>query len=423
MGDEHTLEPLRCHQCGEPLALADAASVKCPGCGATTAVPELHRAALRAEQEDARIRRTTAGVRALGTMPSWPLRVLGTMFAGWKRLALGAYLVATATMAVTLLGVVAMEALFHVNVFMTVRTELRDIYGIPIWVTVVLLTVALGVYGQRRAVSLRGVQAALAARPPLTPGGPAICRHCGAPLSVPPDAVDVRCIFCSTDNLVALSSAWVHDFTASAGGAARELATAQDAFRAQTKRLRRRMLITLGCYAAGLGLFIAVSARHAYAHRPDEIHDPRWWEHDAMPRDLVRRHPTRDGSGWHLGAESLAFARACTTQPTTVALAPDDCDAAGCTLWLYAALREHERASLVVTGIASPGAVDVAAPRWFAGWSHSPKDAFRARAGSFALQPARPTAFVADWRTWYELAVHLPHAAPGPIGVCFWVEP
>jgi hypothetical protein len=48
------------------------------------------------------------------------------------------------------------------------------------------------------------VGAAFAASPPSAPGEPPNCRQCGAPLSVQPDDVVVRCIYCDAESLVRL---------------------------------------------------------------------------------------------------------------------------------------------------------------------------------------------------------------------------
>jgi hypothetical protein len=48
------------------------------------------------------------------------------------------------------------------------------------------------------------VGAAFAASPPSAPGEPPNCRQCGAPLSVRPDDVLVRCIYCETESIVQL---------------------------------------------------------------------------------------------------------------------------------------------------------------------------------------------------------------------------
>ena len=48
------------------------------------------------------------------------------------------------------------------------------------------------------------VGAAFAARPPSAPGAPPNCRQCGAPLSVQPDDVLVRCIYCEAESIVQL---------------------------------------------------------------------------------------------------------------------------------------------------------------------------------------------------------------------------
>jgi hypothetical protein len=46
------------------------------------------------------------------------------------------------------------------------------------------------------------IGAAFAARPPSTPREPPNCRQCGAPLSVQPDDVLVRCIYCEAESIV-----------------------------------------------------------------------------------------------------------------------------------------------------------------------------------------------------------------------------
>jgi len=48
------------------------------------------------------------------------------------------------------------------------------------------------------------VGAAFAASPPSAPGEPPNCRQCGAPLSVQPDDVLVRCVFCGAESIVRL---------------------------------------------------------------------------------------------------------------------------------------------------------------------------------------------------------------------------
>jgi hypothetical protein len=71
---------------------------------------------------------------------------------------------------------------------------------------IIVVPIALSAY----ADDLIGVRAKLvgifSSRPPSRPGGPARCRHCDAPLDVPANALGVRCLFCSTDNLVAVTA-------------------------------------------------------------------------------------------------------------------------------------------------------------------------------------------------------------------------
>jgi LSD1 subclass zinc finger protein len=65
----------------------------------------------------------------------------------------------------------------------------------------------LGVLGVR-VDSRRNLQAALAAQPPKTPGGPLRCHECGADLTAPEGALGVRCGYCKADNLLLVPESW-----------------------------------------------------------------------------------------------------------------------------------------------------------------------------------------------------------------------
>ncbi len=160
------------------------------------------------------------GTPDLGTMPALPLRTSSTH--GVRDQPPPALSTRCSVMFAVgalqpLLGVVAYESIAHVDLFMTVQDDVRDRFGIPLWFGMVMLTVGIGVYSQRRAVSLRGFQTALAA---LAAGTARHARElspvANGPLAIPRDAVDVRCIYCATDNLVALPASWVVGLAAAA---------------------------------------------------------------------------------------------------------------------------------------------------------------------------------------------------------------
>lgn len=419
MDEARALAPLACGGCGAPLVLADADEVTCAACGAHTPVPALHREALRAEHQAAELRRAAGGRgQQLGATPSRAMRILGGVFATKPRLVLGALWVFGTVGFLTVLGVVAVEAIAHVDVFMSVPTQWRDRVGIPLWFALTLLVVWLGVYGQRRAVSLRAVQAALAARPPSTPGGPASCRHCGALLAIAADALDVRCIYCGTDNLVALPAAWVTGVAASSRTAGKALADATTAFAAQRARLRNRMWISLGFYGVFVGGMFALAALSSQDRDPGQHHDPRWWEHAGDPRELVRRRTSGAPDQWSEGTSVLTFAADCAAHPAAIPLEPRDCTPAGCTMYLYAALRTGERATITSH---DAGTLAIEAPRWFAGWTQAPDDEFgRAATPPLPLAAGAPTTFTADWQTWYQLKLTVP-GPPHLAHLCFAV--
>ena len=215
---------------------------------------------------------------------------------------------------------------------------------------------------------------------------------------------------------------WVSGLASSTRTAARELDDAKRTFAAQTTKLRRRMLVVVGFYVLFLGgiLGLAAWSAHGRPPTPDFAAQPRWWNHSGEPRDLMRRY-TAGAAGWSLGFTTIAFTPSCATAPIALPLAARDCDATGCTLWLYAALRDGEHAHLMLTGptpsstrkrrICSP----VGPPSHTADLGYD--------AGHVTLHANQPAELVATWRTWYQLAIHIPNAAPtSHVAACFNVD-
>jgi LSD1 subclass zinc finger protein len=77
--------------------------------------------------------------------------------------------------------------------------------GLSIFV-VTVVPLVLAAYAESFEAVRTALRTALAAKPAATPGGPAECRTCGAPLDVPADALSVRCMYCTADNLVHLDA-------------------------------------------------------------------------------------------------------------------------------------------------------------------------------------------------------------------------
>lgn len=85
-----------------------------------------------------------------------------------------------------------------------------DVWGANISVGaalyVMIVVAGLRQFWQERIALRRRLQAELVAQPPSHADGPALCRECGAALTVPATAFGVRCDYCGADNLVALPS-------------------------------------------------------------------------------------------------------------------------------------------------------------------------------------------------------------------------
>lgn len=79
------------------------------------------------------------------------------------------------------------------------------------------------------------VGAAFAARPPAAPGEPPNCRQCGAPLSVEPDDVVVRCIYCEAESIVQLDNSAMESLRTRVASAQASLAEAMSALTQHAK--------------------------------------------------------------------------------------------------------------------------------------------------------------------------------------------
>ena len=97
------------------------------------------------------------------------------------------------------------------------------------------------------------VGAAFAAAPPSAPGEPPNCRQCGAPLSVQPDDVLVRCIYCEAESIVQLDEPAMKTLRTRVASAQSSLAQAMDAL---TKRAKVARVETWGRTAVIAGLLI-----------------------------------------------------------------------------------------------------------------------------------------------------------------------
>jgi hypothetical protein len=97
------------------------------------------------------------------------------------------------------------------------------------------------------------VGAAFAAKPAAAPGEPPNCRQCGAPLSVQPDDVLVRCIYCETESIVRLDEIEMESLKTRVASVEASLAQAMNAL---TKHAKLASLETRGRTYVIAGLLV-----------------------------------------------------------------------------------------------------------------------------------------------------------------------
>ena len=183
------LAPLQCVNCNAPLVVDDAPSLVCRFCNAVNVVPEVYREELRLTRDlDSATRKAAE---------QW-LRLVKIKVARWRLTcaAIAPFVLMTGSLMVLLIA-----------------ASLRVVSGhaVPgllagVWLTLIpAQLIAANVAMKNVLVSgATNVGAAFAASPPSSPDAPPNCRQCGAPLSVRPDDVLVRCIYCEAESIVRL---------------------------------------------------------------------------------------------------------------------------------------------------------------------------------------------------------------------------
>jgi uncharacterized Zn finger protein (UPF0148 family) len=214
------LAPLLCVNCNAPLVVADEPSVVCRFCGATNVVPQIYREELRLARDlDSTTRRAAQQWLRLAQIkvPRWWLICA----------AIAPFVLMTGGLLILLLDVLLQ------------RMSANAIPGLLpyVWVTLVpAQLLAANIAMKNILVSgAANVGAAFAASPPSAPGEPPNCRQCGAPLSVQPDDVLVRCIFCEAESIVRLDKAAMESLRTRVASARSSLAQAMSALAKHSK--------------------------------------------------------------------------------------------------------------------------------------------------------------------------------------------
>jgi len=232
------LAPLLCVNCNAPLVVVDAPTLVCGFCATTNVVREVYREELRLARDlDSATRKAAEQWLRLAQIkvPRW----------WFVCVALAPFVLMTGGLLVLLVaglsGVVSGDALPRLLPY--------------VWLTLIpAQLLAANVAMKNILVSgATNVGVAFAARPPSKPGAPPHCRQCGAPLSVQPDDVVVRCIYCEAESIVQLDKVGMETLRKRAASARASLAEAMSAL---TKHARLARIETLGRTGVIAGLLV-----------------------------------------------------------------------------------------------------------------------------------------------------------------------
>ena len=282
------LEPLLCANCGAPLAVGEGDDTTCAACGHKEALPEpykLLRDAKRMSEQDA-AQLTALAADIAKPPPAWKrvMMVIGYIVGGVTVvvMALGAIIGGIggaivggelgdagakffAIIGAVLLGILAVPYAGEIVASMVMlhsTSAASDIINSPspafrydliaaaVLYGLGVIPIALAYRTQGNLQSIVELQGKLAAHVPVA-GGALCCRHCGAALSVPPDAVVARCLYCGADNLLTVPLAIA---TSSSDDAKHLDASVQDAVARHERQRDDDVQITKGLLVLGVVL-------------------------------------------------------------------------------------------------------------------------------------------------------------------------
>ena len=412
------LHVLQCPQCGAPLSLGSGETTSCAQCRSTVEVPAAHRA-LRdvARAESAANREAARLFEELGRRPSRMARLVGLVFHPIALLFFGGSFMLLLLMTVAIAAVWSLSPLFHANIWDILPESKRTPLILVPSIGAFVAGVVMGVYGRRRVLSTRALQAALAAAPPAHPLDSPHCRVCGAPLELPAGALGARCLYCRADNLVALPPEWIAGVRAYTRTVGAEIETAASALAAEHRRLRRSVILRVSVVLVLIGAIVAYAVDRQATRTTGVTRD--WTLAVTDPRFLVRRQVVTPGGRWKF-LERMPLRDSCQGKPTVFG-APE-CDGGGCTGWYYAALRRGERLRLSTTW---PHGAEVAIRMHTVFWwpLKPPGDGFGRVVAEGPIGAEGGVTVEAPWSAWYQIALHAPAALPNaPVPFCAAVD-
>jgi len=248
------IDPFQCARCNAALVVVDAPTVVCRYCGDANEVPAAYREELRLKRDlDETTRRAIAEWARLDRIkgPRW-----------W-------FVITAITPFLILAGGLAI--LLTLGMLKTVSsTSLARLVAIFVWLPLAPAAWLASKTGMRNLLvnGAARIGVAFAAIPSASEGGGLNCRQCGAPLTVEPDDILVRCLYCEAESIVHFDAAQMQSLATNIGTAKISLAHAMAALAKHAElaslEIRGRVYVILGLLILPLLWSFASGAQSSY---------------------------------------------------------------------------------------------------------------------------------------------------------------
>jgi uncharacterized Zn finger protein (UPF0148 family) len=204
------IDPFQCHRCNASLVVVDAPTVGCRYCGAVNEVPAAYREELRLKRD---LDETTR--RAI------------TEWARLERIRVPRWWFVGAVSIPFLLLAGGLATLLTLALLKT--SNLPLLIAVFVWLPLVPAALFASSIGMRNLLVSGAVRIGVAFAATPSASGELNCRECGAPLTVQPGDILVRCLYCETESIVVLDAAQMRSLQTNAGTAKMSLAQAMAA--------------------------------------------------------------------------------------------------------------------------------------------------------------------------------------------------
>lgn len=296
------LRTLLCPSCGAALPIGDGDEACCHHCDAVHPLPDEYRALRDAARSDARAVVAAERLYQRLTMPAGAIaRRLSSDALGAK---MAAAVLPMALCGFTLWGTrihLWLSARLHRNLFQTVDWWTLFAAHLGAMLLVILPLFIWLTLGARYAAARSLLREALGALPPATPGGPSLCRRCGAPLTVASGAFGAACLYCRAHNLLQPAEHHRWDARQLAIAGAMDDAAQLEAWERRTVRasMLQRSAVVLALLVIAIGFYSLTWPRQLR---------PRWttWQKDLERRtdeQLSLRLDCRRSEGYYRGKD------------------------------------------------------------------------------------------------------------------------